>query len=224
MTNRREFILLAGAGAALAACGDRANGAGDRPNGEVASDRAIGSPGAPVTIIEYASVMCPHCQTFHVNTWPDVKAKYVETGKVRFIFRELPTQPADLAMAGFLLARCAPEDKYFDVLDVLFRQRGQILQAAATGNAREVYLRIARSANVTEAQFDACMRDDEEIKRIQKVGEDGDRLYNVSVTPTFVINGKTYEGAMAIDDFDRILQPLLGEDAPADDADAADES
>jgi protein-disulfide isomerase len=216
MTNRRHFLALAGAGAALAACGDAANGAGDRPTGELAADRALGSPGAPVTVIEYASVMCVHCQSFHLNTWPAFKEKYVDSGKVRFIFREIPTAPSDLAMAGFLLARCAPEDKYFDVIDVLFHQRNQILQASATGQAREIYLRIARSAGVSEDQFDACLSDEDEIKRIAQVGEDAADRYGQISTPMFIIDGEAHVGAMPLEEFDALLAPLLGDEAPAD--------
>ena len=223
MNSRRNFLLSVALCAALAACGGD-GGAVERTNGEIETDRAIGSPGAPVTIIEYASVMCPHCRTFHVETLPALKEKYVDTGKVRFIFREIPTHPADLAMAGFLLARCAPENKYFDVLDVLFQQQGQLYAASRSpAGAREDYLRIARAVGINESQFNACVSDRDEIARIDQVGVDGKRQYGIESTPSFVINGETYVGAMPLEDFEDILAPLLGEEAPSDDeADAAD--
>jgi protein-disulfide isomerase len=201
--------------ALLGACGLAAVAvAGCGRGGDVvlASDENIlGDPNAPVTIIEYASVTCPNCKAFHDTVFPELKARYIDTGQVCFVFRETPTGPAALAMAGFLTARCAPDDRYFDVLDVLFERQLDLVRAFQAGGpgAREELLRIARPVGITEEQFEACIRDAGEIDRIRQVAEDGARIHGVTGTPTFLINGESYP-PMSIEDFAAILDPLLG--------------
>src|SRR5690606_29594883 len=107
-------------------------------------DKVLGADGAPVTIVEYASVTCPHCATFHQQTYPELKSKYIDAGKVKLIFREFPTQPAPVAIAGFMLARCA-EDKYYPMLDAIFGQQQSWAQDPYNG-----LLRIARQAGFSQ--------------------------------------------------------------------------
>ena len=210
--NRRTTLLAAATASLLAACGQNgAPYAGAASRWERADDRALGAVDAPVTVIEYASLTCTHCRSFHEEVWPELKSKYVDTGEVRFIFRELPTAPIALAMGGFLVARCAPEERYFDVLDVLFERQQAIFTAAQSGGARDELLSIARSAGVSEEQFSACVTSEEETRRIAEVIEEGQRVYNVSSTPTFVINGETFPGYRPIEFFDETFAPLLGE-------------
>lgn len=205
-TNRRELMALAGAGAVVAACGG-AKGDG----GEISGDRAMGSVDAPVTIIEYASTTCPHCAAFYNETFPALKERYIDTGKVRFIFRELPTAPAPVAMAGMMLARCAPEERYFDVLDLLFEKQRTLVLAFQSGGpaVQEEFHKIARPLGISDDAFAACVSNNDEIQRIRKVGEDADALYGVSTTPSFVINGETHAGAMSIDQMAALIDPLL---------------
>jgi protein-disulfide isomerase len=208
--SRRGALVMAAGLAALplAACGG--GGGADGSETGLRADNVLGDPDAPVTVIEYASITCPHCKAFHDQVFGDLRARYIDTGKVRFVFRELPTSPAALAMAGFLLARCAPEDKYFDVLDLLFEKQIPLVQAYQSGGsaARDELVRIARAMGVSEEQFDVCIRDQAEIDRIQKIGDDGYAQFSVNSTPAFVINGRTY-GAMTIDEFAAIIDPLL---------------
>jgi len=206
-TNRRQMIALTGASVALAACGGSGAASGD--GAETSTDRAMGDANAPVTIIEYASVTCPHCEAFHVQTFPALKEQYIDTGEVRFIFRELPTSPTPLAMAGFLMARCAPEDKYFDVLGVLFEKRVQLTRAFQAGTAREELLKIAGPLGISDSEFDACVRDQDEIERIRQVGDDAFAQYEVNSTPTFIINGETHAGALTIEQLAEIIDPLV---------------
>ena len=118
------------------------------PHGE----RVLGKADAPVVMIEYASATCPHCAEFHVDVLPEIKKKYVDTGKVKLIFREFPLD--DRAMAVFMLARCLPEDEYFQTVDSLFRQ-----QKEWTGsNPKAPLLKIMQDAGMTEAEFDACLK------------------------------------------------------------------
>jgi protein-disulfide isomerase len=161
-----------------------------------------------VTVIEYASITCPHCKAFHDQVFPEFRVQYIDTGKVRFVFRELPTAPSALAMAGFLLARCAPEERYFDVLDLLFEKQVPLVQSFQARTAREELLKIARPMGISEEQFDACLENDAEIARIQALGEEGYARFGVTGTPSFVIDGQTY-GAMTLEELSAIIDPLL---------------
>jgi protein-disulfide isomerase len=173
------------------------------------ADNVLGDPKAPVTVYEYASITCPHCKAWHDEVWPEFKAKYVDTGKVRFVFRELPTGPENLSLAGFLLARCAPEDKYFTVLDQLFDKQLALFDAYQNGKARDALNEIGKSVGVTPEQFDACLMNQAEIARIEQLDDDGQRLYGVDSTPTFVINGQAYPGETPLEALSQVIDPLL---------------
>jgi protein-disulfide isomerase len=166
-------------------------------------DKVLGSDTATVTIVEYASVTCPHCASFHQQTYPALKSKYIDTGKVKLIFREFPTQPAPVAIAGFMLARCA-EDRYYPMLDAIFSQQQSWSQDPYNG-----FLRIARQAGFTQEKFEACLKDQTLAEQIQGVAQRGNEQFKVESTPTFFINGKKYVGALSIGDLDKILEPLL---------------
>jgi protein-disulfide isomerase len=114
-------------------------------------DKSLGNEKAPVTVIEYASMTCSHCANFHATVYPVMKSKYIDTGKVRFIFREFPLDA--IATAAFMLARCAPGDKYFPMIDVLFEQQKN--WAFTKENAKGL-LAIAKQAGFTEKSFEAC--------------------------------------------------------------------
>ena len=139
--------------------------------------------GAKVTVVEYASVTCGHCALWQQNTWPAFKAKYVDTNKVRYVFRELPTPPVDVATAGFLVARCAGDDKYFQVVHQLLATQ----QEMVTGSPRDWLLRTAQAAGMNEQQFADCVSDRDAVaaleKRIQQAQAQG-----VTGTPAFFVN------------------------------------
>jgi len=217
---RRTLMTAALAAPALllAACGGDANeGSGPMAEHQRPDDRILGDPDAPVLVVEYASITCGHCATFHDQVLPQFKEKYVDTGLVKFAFRELPTPPIPVAMAGFLVARCAPGDEYYDVIDTLFERQGQVIQ-----NPREELLNVARAAGLSESQFESCISDQERIEAINAVVEEASDRYNVTSTPTFLIDGETYSGVRALSFFDETLAPLLGDRAPA--AEPADQA
>jgi protein-disulfide isomerase len=166
-------------------------------------DKILGSEKAPVTIVEYASVTCPHCASFHRETYPTLKSKYIDTGKVRLIFREFPTQPAQIAIGGFMLARCAG-DKYFPMLDAIFEQQQSWAQDPYNG-----FLRIARQAGLSEERFESCLKDQKLAEAIQEVAIRGNKEFKVESTPTFFINGKKYAGSLSVAELEKILEPLL---------------
>ena len=165
-------------------------------------DQAEGPADAPVTIVEYASMTCPHCAHFHEATFPALKEKYIDTGKVRFILREFPFDPR--AEAGFMLARCA-EGKYFPMVDVLFKQQENW---AAVQDARTALLNIAKLAGFTQESFEACLTNQKLLDDVRAVRSRGAE-FGVDSTPTFFINGKKYPGAMSIEQMSAIIDPLL---------------
>jgi protein-disulfide isomerase len=166
-------------------------------------EEVIGKADAKVTIVEYASMTCPHCAHFHATTLPLLKTKYIDTGKVRLVFREFPFDPR--AEAGFMLARCSG-DNYFPMVDVLFKQQAQW---AGVENAKDALLQIAKLAGFTQEKFDACLTDQKLLEDVRSVRDRGDKDFGVDSTPTFFINGGRYPGAMSIEEISAIIDPLL---------------
>jgi len=184
-------------------------------------DIVMGSPTAPVTIIEYASMTCPHCAHFATETFPKLKEKYIDTGKVKYIMREYPLDR--LAAAAFMLARCAGPDKYYPMIETLFAEQ----RKWAVKEPLQVLLTIARQAGFTEESFQACLRDKDLLDKIQQVRDRGQQKFKVEATPTFYINGERFSGALTMEELDKAITPLLpkagagSEDAPKADAPAA---
>lgn len=163
-----------------------------------------GDENAPVTIVEYASMTCPHCANFHINTLPAIKEKYIETGKARIIMREFPFDPR--SAAAFMLARCAPNDAYFPMVDVLFKQMNSWARAE---NARAPLENIAKLAGFTQESFEACLTDQQLLNDVNSVRERGQTEFGVNATPTFFIDGKKYSGALTVEQMSAIIDSLL---------------
>ncbi|WP_343800568.1 DsbA family protein [Paenochrobactrum glaciei] len=212
--NRRHVMSLAGAAATgLALSGNVAFAQSRSADGSVDAAK-VAEPGklkemiygkedAPVTIVEYASLTCPHCADFTLNTFPTIKEKYIDTGKVRLIFREFPFDPR--ATAAFMLARCAPEDRYFPMVNVFFQQ---LQQWAMAQDGEAALLQIAKLAGFTQESFQACLTNQELLDDINGVRERGSS-YGVNATPTFFINGQKYAGSLSVDDMSAIIDKLL---------------
>jgi protein-disulfide isomerase len=166
-------------------------------------EQTLGATDAPVTIIEYASMTCPHCATFHEKTYPELKKKYIDTGKVRFIFREFPLDP--VAAAGFMLARCAGEGKYFPMIETLFHQQKEW----AVQRPLPPLLAIARQAGFSQQSFEQCLANQKLLEDIEKVRERAAKEFGVASTPTFFINGKVQKGAPTIEELDKLIEPYL---------------
>lgn len=166
-------------------------------------DKVYGQAGAPVTIVEYASMTCSHCAAFHTTTFPELKAKYIDTGKAKLILREFPFDPR--AEAGFMLARCS-KDKYFAMVEVLFKQQDAWVRVQ---DARAALLQIARLAGFSQESFEACLTDQKLLLDVRAVKDRGEKDFGVDATPTFFIDGKKYAGAMSIGEFSAIIDPLL---------------
>jgi protein-disulfide isomerase len=166
-------------------------------------DMALGDEKAPVTIVEYASMTCPHCAAFHETIYPELKKRYIDTGKVRFIFREFPLD--QLAAAGFMLARCAGPDKYFPLIETLFaQQREWVVQRPLVP-----LLAIARQAGFTEQTFNECLKNQQVLDGIEATRKKATEKFAVQSTPTFFINGKQFRGVISIDEIDKQVAPYL---------------
>jgi protein-disulfide isomerase len=167
-------------------------------------ERVLGKSDAPVTIIEYASMTCGHCAAFHNSVYPTLKSKYIDTGKVRFIMREFPLDP--LAAAGFMLARCAGEDKYYPMIDALFRSQKTWVTAQDPVAA---LLTISKQAGFTEESFQQCLTNQSVLDGVEWVRQRASEKFGVNSTPTFFINGKIQRGAPSVEELEKILAPLL---------------
>lgn len=178
-----RVTLVAALAASLSACGAQGTKV-------TAEDMTQGNPNAKVTVVEYASVACPHCAKWNEQVWPAFKAKYVDTGKVRYVAREALTGEPRLANAGAMLARCAGKDKYFQVTDAIYHAQASIFQ---TGDIRGELLTIAQAAGMSEDQFNACLTDENAAKSAERIDKmmKADKIQG---TPTFIVNGKKIGG------------------------------
>jgi protein-disulfide isomerase len=175
---------------------------------EALPDMVMGKENAPVTIVEYASMTCPHCAHFQETTFPELKKRYIDTGKVRYIFREFPLD--SLAAAAFMLARCASEkdpSRYFAMVDTLFAKQ----DTWAVQHPLPPLLTIAKQAGFTEESFKACLANQKILDGIESVRQRAIDAFQVKSTPTFFINGSRHEGALSIDEMAKIIDPYLKE-------------
>jgi protein-disulfide isomerase len=169
-------------------------------------DMVLGADNAPVTIIEYASMTCGHCADFHNKTYPKLKERYIDTGKVRFIMREFPLDP--LAAGAFMLARCAGKDdknKYFAMVETLFHQQRDWLVQRPLDPLKA----IAKQAGFSEQTFEQCLANQQVLNGIEQVRQRAAEKLGVNSTPTFFINGKIQRGAISIEELDRQIEAYL---------------
>lgn len=159
-------------------------------------EHVLGKADAPVTIIEYASMTCPHCAAFHKETMPRIKSEFIDKGLVRFVFRPFPLD--QLAAAGSLLAQCAPGDAYFSMIDIVFRSQKEWIGASDRLAALK---QIGRTAGLADADMDRCLNDKAVIDRIVAGMKEAQEKFQVDSTPTFIVNGQKH-GNLPFDDFE----------------------
>jgi len=167
-------------------------------------DVVLGSPDAKVTIVEYASLTCTHCGAFHKGTYPELKKRYIDTGKVRFILREFPLDP--LATAGFMLARCDGNSKYYPITEFLFEQQRTWAFADKPLDALQ---QMMRQAGFSKDRFESCLRDQKLLDAVNTVKQRASDTFKVDSTPTFFINGQRYPGNLSIQKLESIIEPML---------------
>ena len=178
---------------------------GDLTTPSPLGENELGNKDAPVTIIEYASTTCPHCARFHETTFPELKKRYIDTGKVRFIFREFPLN--DIDFFAYMLTRCIEKDKFFPFLEVLFQQQDQWVVPPPASPLPPLQ-KIAKQVGFTDEGIEACRKDKKVFDGVSWSSEQGTKL-GVRSTPTFFINGKMYTGALSIEELEKALAPLL---------------
>ena len=167
------------------------------------NDKVLGSAEAPITIIEYASLTCPHCASFHAKTLPTVKSDWIDTGQAKLVYRDFPLDGAALAAAA--IAHCAPSDRYFAMLGLFFeRQKEWAVEDAW----RERLTQLAGVAGMDKAAVDSCLADEARKNEIVKRAEEGQAKYAIDATPSFVINGRKVSGALPLNEFVKVLQDV----------------
>jgi protein-disulfide isomerase len=202
--SRVKMVVLAALALLVASCGQKGGGAA----GGLPDDMSLGNPQAKVTVEEYASVGCPICGRWYQEVYPAFKAKYIDTNRIHFISKEMLVGggvEVQVAASGFLMARCAGKDKYFAVVDSLYKNQEQAFQ-----DPRGTLTNIARSMGMSDAQFNACVSDEKAIQalndRVEKHNKEG-----VNSTPTFVINGKKMEpGYHSLEEIDAMIKAAGG--------------
>lgn len=216
-TRRKALKLIAAQGAAIAGGASLVSAGfapalaqvkGNVPVADLMEPNALpdvwqGKDDAPVTIIEYASMTCPHCAHFHAESYPVLKSKYIDTGKVRFVLREFPFDP--LATAGFMVARCIG-DKRDAMLELLFAQQKNWAYA---DKPLQGLASLVKQAGMSQDAFEACLKDQALYDNVNAVRDRGAQKFGVDATPTFYINGKKVSGAMSVEDMAKEIDPLL---------------
>ena len=173
--------------------------AGDLP------DFSAGAADAKVTIIEYASMTCPHCAKFHKEVYPGLKSKYIDTGKVRFIFRDFPLNPR--AFGGSMLARCIGGDKGLALLETLFDKQAD--WAFVEANPKQALFDVVKQAGFTQESFEKCLTDQKLFENLTAMQRRGSEVHKVTSTPTFFVNGRRIIGP-TLEDLDKLIEPMLG--------------
>lgn len=204
------LLVAGGAGAAESGPGPvRLAQAAPEPDGNFGtvavspSDMTLGRADAPVTIVEYASLTCPACADFHSRVLPEVRKAYVDTGKARLVYRDFPLD--GLALAGSMLARCAGRDRFFGFIDLLFREQGRW---AGAEDPTAQLARLALLGGISRAKFDSCL-EDEALQRAVLEQRLAAREFEVTATPTLLINGRKFSGGLDFAQIQAVVESLL---------------
>ena len=198
--------LLAGFSPLRLIDGAMAQSASDVAKPQSLPDMALGPAAAPVTITEYASMTCGHCAHFNETVFPKIKSEYIDSGKIRYVFREFPLDIK--AAAGSMLARCIAKDdagKYFAVIDMLFKQQNEWVQK----NTTETLTRIGKQAGLSQQAIEDCLKDQALLDKIAADQKFAAEVLKVTSTPTFFINGEMVKGATSFEEFDKKIKALL---------------
>jgi protein-disulfide isomerase len=183
-----------------------ADGVADVAKPQSLPDMALGPKDASVTITEYASMTCPHCAAFNENVFPKIKAAYIDTNKIRYVFREFPLDIK--AAAGSMLSRCIAKDdsaKYFAVTDLLFKQQSDWVMK----NTTETLARIGKQAGLSQQQVETCLKDQALLDKIVADQKYASETLKVNSTPTFFLNGEMIKGETSFEEFDKRIKALL---------------
>ncbi len=168
-------------------------------------DRVLGKPGAPITIVEYASLTCPHCAHFEADVLPKLKEKWIDTGKAKLVLRDFPLDEA--AEQAAVVARCIPPDRFYPLIETLFATQDKWV---VEKDWRAALQRIALIAGLSKKEFDTCLADKKLEDQVAQSRLTASTQLGVDATPTFFVNGKKYEGEPTVEAFDQLLSGLAG--------------
>ena len=198
------FVALLGISLSLILQTDTQAMAAISDNNDAMKEMVLGNQKAKITVIEYASLGCPHCAQFHSGTYQDVKKNYIDTGKIKFIFRDFPLGTP--ALAASMISRCSGSAKYFGMIDIFFQGQKQWSQAE---NPMTALKKIARFGGMSATDVDDCLQNQELLDFIQNTARDGGEKHKINSTPSFVIDGETHSGGLPYADFKKLLDKAL---------------
>jgi len=168
------------------------------------TERVLGDPDAPVTIIEYSSLTCPHCAAFHTDTLPALKERYIETGQAKLVYRDFPLDQTALEAA--VIAHCAGEDRYFAFLEAIFASQERWARSA---NPTEALIQLAGLGGMPRDQAEACLADEAMLDAVLQLRLDGQAEFDIASTPSFIINGQMVSGNRSVDEFATVIEAAL---------------
>jgi len=208
--NRRQLLLGIGAGALAAGVFSLVPGIAFAADEKVdlaellkpgpLGDQALGPADAPNTIVEYASLTCTHCKHFHDTTWKPLKEKYIDTGKVRFILRDFPLNPVDTG--AYMLAHAAPNDKFYEMVDLLWNNQDKW---AFVDDPVPALFNLVKQVGFTQETFELALKNQALLDAVNAIRDRGSKDYGVNATPTFFINGVRQQGALSLEDIEKLL-------------------
>ena len=206
--NRRKMLIVTAASAlvAPAAPGFHAGAARAQAQEIFPDDRILGPADAPITIIEYSSLTCPHCATLHREALPEIEETWIAEGRARLVFRHFPLDA--LALRAAAVADCIEGERFFGFLDLLFESQERW---AKSKEPLKALGQMARLAGMSQEKFESCVGDEAQMDRILERRQDGIRTYDVKSTPTLIINGRKVEGARDFDHFEKIFKEIVSE-------------
>ena len=176
------------------------------PVEKMTAERSLGNQNAKVTVIEYASLTCPHCAAFHTGPWPTIKKEYLDTGKIKFIYRDFPLDR--VALAASMIARCAPEERYFGIISLMFETQDTWRNAA---NPQAALESIGRLAGMPAETLQTCLQNRAVFDAVMKQRDDGDQKFKIESTPTILVNGKKIDGSLDIGRFREVVDQALSD-------------
>ena len=195
--------LVAATFAAASAAAQPAQPTGNPAFAVSAQDRVLGKPDAPITIIEYASMSCPHCANFHSQVLPKLKEKWIETGKAKLVMRDFPLD--EPALRAAMVARCVPPERFYPLVEMMFETQEKWVIAPDWRAALE---RIVKLGGIGKKEFDSCVGDKALEDKVAQSRLDAAQLLGVNSTPYFFIDGKAFQGEPTLDAFDQLLSQM----------------
>lgn len=200
---QRRYVLAATAALALIVSAFEGD-AWAQTDAPAVSEKVLGEPDAPVTIIEYSSLTCPHCAAFHAETLPALKERFIDTGQAKLVYRDFPLDQNALNAA--VIAHCAGPERYFAFLEAMFSSQARWARSA---DPKESLIQLATLGGLSREKAEACLADDAMLDAVLQSRLDGQEQYEISSTPSFIIDGELVSGNRSVDEFATVIEAAL---------------